>query len=192
MTLIAQHGYDNVTIEMITEEADVGKGTYFNYFATKDAMMVAFIEDQNELLLNRVAAKWVGANPSSAWDALLEILVCTAQQEGRTKPFARALLALMPQNPTVRAAAMRSHDSALAEMLPLVKQAQQEGTVRSDIPAELIARHVLNNYMAALHCWTMSDSDVSLKTMFMNALTLTLEGIGNRTAPRAQEDTHAR
>ena len=34
--LFREKGFDNTTVEDITEAADVGKGTFFNYFATKD------------------------------------------------------------------------------------------------------------------------------------------------------------
>ena len=39
LLLFAERGFPNVTVEDITEAADVGKGTFFNYFETKDHVL---------------------------------------------------------------------------------------------------------------------------------------------------------
>ncbi len=39
MTLLSERDFEAVTIEMITEAADVGKGTFFNHFANKEAIV---------------------------------------------------------------------------------------------------------------------------------------------------------
>jgi AcrR family transcriptional regulator len=46
LQLIAERGYTNVTVEDITEAADVGKGTFFNYFETKDHVLGVMAEIQ--------------------------------------------------------------------------------------------------------------------------------------------------
>src|SRR5580765_6040248 len=44
--LFAQKGFAETTVEDITEAADVGKGTFFNYFPSKDHVLLAFSEMQ--------------------------------------------------------------------------------------------------------------------------------------------------
>src|ERR1700756_1168954 len=46
LQLFAQHGFPNVTVEDITEAADVGKGTFFNYFESKDHVLGVMAELQ--------------------------------------------------------------------------------------------------------------------------------------------------
>jgi len=41
--LFSLHGIDGVTVEQIAEAADVGKGTIYNYFETKEDIVVAFM-----------------------------------------------------------------------------------------------------------------------------------------------------
>src|SRR3979490_3433929 len=40
--LFAQKGFAETTVTDITEAADVGKGTFFNYFPSKDHILLAF------------------------------------------------------------------------------------------------------------------------------------------------------
>ena len=40
--LFTRHGYDAVTVASITREADVAKGTFFNYFPTKADILISF------------------------------------------------------------------------------------------------------------------------------------------------------
>src|SRR6202140_2368160 len=46
LDLFAQKGFAETTVEDITEAADVGKGTFFNYFPSKDHILLAFGEMQ--------------------------------------------------------------------------------------------------------------------------------------------------
>src|ERR1700740_2099105 len=44
LTLFAEKGFAETTVEDITNAADVGKGTFFNYFPSKDHILMAFGE----------------------------------------------------------------------------------------------------------------------------------------------------
>src|SRR5262245_49625762 len=44
--LFAQKGFAETTVEDITNAADVGKGTFFNYFPSKEHILLAFSDMQ--------------------------------------------------------------------------------------------------------------------------------------------------
>src|SRR5262252_543278 len=46
LDVFARKGFAESTVEDITETADVGKGTFFNYFPSKDHILLAFGEMQ--------------------------------------------------------------------------------------------------------------------------------------------------
>src|SRR3982074_487442 len=46
LNLFAKQGFSETTVEDITNAADVGKGTFFNYFPSKDHILLAFAEMQ--------------------------------------------------------------------------------------------------------------------------------------------------
>jgi AcrR family transcriptional regulator len=43
--LFSRHGFGGVTVEKIAEAADIGKGTIYNYFSTKEDIVVAFLAE---------------------------------------------------------------------------------------------------------------------------------------------------
>jgi AcrR family transcriptional regulator len=50
----SEKGVDATTIEDITEEADVGKGTFYRHFESKRAVVLALIEDVIGRLIERI------------------------------------------------------------------------------------------------------------------------------------------
>ena len=53
--LFIKQGFFNTTVEQITEVADVGKGTFFNYFESKEHLVLKLTEAQ-EAVLRKVVA----------------------------------------------------------------------------------------------------------------------------------------
>jgi AcrR family transcriptional regulator len=54
--VFAQRGVDAATIEEITETADVGRGSFYNFFATKEHLVEAIVSELIENLLTLEAA----------------------------------------------------------------------------------------------------------------------------------------
>ncbi len=55
-TLIAGNGIDAMRINEITEEADVGFGSFYNYFESKDAIVAAVVDAVSKELGDTIAA----------------------------------------------------------------------------------------------------------------------------------------
>jgi AcrR family transcriptional regulator len=53
--LFSRRGLDAVTIDEIAAAADVGKGTIYNYFATKEDIVVAFMADLEARMAPKIA-----------------------------------------------------------------------------------------------------------------------------------------
>lgn len=49
--LFEEKGFENTSIEEITEKADVSRGTFFNHFISKDSLLAGIIEDEVEDIL---------------------------------------------------------------------------------------------------------------------------------------------
>src|SRR5262245_47522307 len=89
MKLFARHGFTNVTVEQITEAADVGKGTFFNYFPTKEHLLVAMAEVRKDLVTD-IAGRAQGA--ATVKPLVLGLAINMAQATATTQTMVRSLL----------------------------------------------------------------------------------------------------
>lgn len=56
----AEKGVDATTIEEITESADLGKGTFYRHFSSREELMLALVDE----VVGRLIAAFRGANPA--------------------------------------------------------------------------------------------------------------------------------
>ncbi len=90
LQLFAERGFPNVTVEDITEAADVGKGTFFNYFKGKDHVLSVMAEIQ--LGKVREALQAAEAGKDSIRSVLHDLFTRVCEEPGRSPELARALL----------------------------------------------------------------------------------------------------
>jgi AcrR family transcriptional regulator len=132
--LLQERGYDDTTIEAITEAADVSKGTFFNYFETKEVLL-------DELALWRIDS--LGSHVLAADDVPQGAVA-------RIKRMVRAMAAEfspereLPQHlfiARISAPIRRESAHRLGSIMhDLVQQGQASGEIRADVDAGLIAR----------------------------------------------------
>src|ERR1700758_1676785 len=120
MHLFAQRGFQATTVEEITEAADVGKGTFFNYFPSKEELLTSF----GEIRLGKVRAALDAAkegNESIA--AILRRLELTlAEDPGRSAELARSIILTLLSSESVRndgCARLRQAQSIFAQIFTL-------------------------------------------------------------------------
>jgi AcrR family transcriptional regulator len=66
LSLFGRQGVSATTVEDITEEADVGKGTFYRHFASKDAVLEALVEQSLTHLIDCLRGTAVDARSSLA------------------------------------------------------------------------------------------------------------------------------
>jgi len=88
LQLFSERGFPNVTVEDITEAADVGKGTFFNYFPNKESVLLALIERQRSII---AAAVEKASTSKSVRPVLLEM----ARAKSVDMPIAAAIAAVL-------------------------------------------------------------------------------------------------
>src|SRR5580693_10152742 len=100
LRLFAEKGFAETTVEDITNAADVGKGTFFNYFPSKEHLLIAF----SDMQLGKME-RFVEYARSSK-EPMREFFRSLSQQltaEPAKKPdMVRALLQANLSSPTVR------------------------------------------------------------------------------------------
>jgi len=154
LRLFAQRGFLATKIEDITEAADVGKGTFFNYFPSKEHLLVAFAEMQ----LGKAQAVVEQFPGEPAYHQLMQrLLPVLAEEPGHSAALVRSILAAALLNAPARRVMRRNF---LRRFLPfqtgLLSAGQRRGEIRGDREAQELARHVLRNFLGTLFVWALA------------------------------------
>jgi AcrR family transcriptional regulator len=138
LRLFAERGYLQTTVEDITEAADVGKGTFFNYFPTKEHVLERYGEErleEIELCLQRARG-----GKERVLALLEELATDLAGQSSESPELLRAVFAAHMSCAPVLAELqkrIRRGRELLSEIFAL---GQERGEIRRDLaPAELAA-----------------------------------------------------
>ena len=154
--LFGQRGFFNTTVEDITEAADVGKGTFFNYFPSKEQVFGVLYEMQ----LKKVAQARAVAQSGefSLRDLLRHFVHQIAEEPGKNQQVACGLVATVVSSPAVREMhleTMRRGRQLLGEVLKL---GQKRGEIRSDLTAEEMVRVLQQSLIGAVLLWSLEPS----------------------------------
>lgn len=115
LRLALEHGYEQLTIEAITEAADVSVRTFFNYFASKDDALLGPDADRAAELAAEFAARPAGESPLPALRAVFSQLAASFAER---EPMWQARMDLVRANPQLwprMIAAFTAIERSLAE-----------------------------------------------------------------------------
>ena len=137
--LFQGHGYDDTTVEEITDAADVAKGTFFNYFQTKEALLDELALWRIDLLGSHVLA--ADDVPEGAVARIKRMVRAMAAEFSPERELPQHLFIARISAPIRRESAHRLGSI----MHDLVQQGQASGEIRADVDAGLIARLLITS-----------------------------------------------
>ncbi len=183
LELFAQKGFAETTVEDITEAADVGKGTFFNYFPSKDHILLAFGEMQLGKLEAAIEMARRTGEPMAEF--LRSLGVRMTQEPTRNPAIIRALLQAYLSTTPVREAMMDLQKRVHALHTQMIQLGQERGEIRNDLPAAEIAHVFRQTIFGTLLIWSLYG-DETLHARIEAAFNLLWSGLaprGNSAAP---------
>jgi AcrR family transcriptional regulator len=153
LQLFADRGFPNVTVEDITDAADVGKGTFFNYFDSKEHVLGVMTEVQLAHVDEAVQASLAGKR--SIQSVLHRLFLHLAQEPGRSPHLARTFVASFLASDAVRGVVQLR----LAEGRTAVAKVFAEGQSRGEIDRKLncadLALQVQQTLLGTMMLWSL-------------------------------------
>lgn len=175
--LFRANGFDAVTMEQIAAEADVAKGTLYNHFPTKEAVLAHWLHMQLTSDLAHLAGE-IGAQATFA-KGIVPILTASAnwceQHRSYLPPYLRFRFmqigapASEPQNDDAQ--------DMIAAYRWLILNSQQAGEIRNDVSADHLALMFHHLYLSALLRW-LDTPRLKLKKEFALLVQVFTEGAG--------------
>jgi AcrR family transcriptional regulator len=153
LDLFAEKGFAETTVEDITNAADVGKGTFFNYFPSKDHILLAFGEMQLAKLQSAVEEARRSEQPMPHF--LRSLGERMTQEPTRNPAIVRALLLAYLSSTPVREAVLDLQKRVLALHAEMIQLGQQRGEILDDLPAMEIAQVFRQTIFGTLLIWSL-------------------------------------
>jgi AcrR family transcriptional regulator len=162
LQLFAERGFLETTVEDITEAADVGKGTFFNYFPTKEHILATF-GSERVAAVERAYEKAQSSN-EPVLQAIHELLTSLADSYSGNPALLRAIFAAHASCPSVRAELQKRMHRGRQLMTGMFQLAQERGEIRRDAPAAELARLTQLVFMGVSLSWAMNPDSTLHKT----------------------------
>jgi len=153
MTLFADRSLANTTVEDITELADVGKGTFFNYFPTKEHVLSALAEIQLGNVAAALEDAQAGADPIAA--ILPRLARALSREPGRSAALVRSLMMAHLSNDAVRQMIVGGLEQGRGMLSEILRIGQERGEIRRDADPLLLARIFQQTMFGTLLFWSM-------------------------------------
>ena len=182
LKLFGEKGLAETTVEDITNAADVGKGTFFNYFPSKEHILIAFGEMQLGKLQATVEGYRQSGEPMAEF--LRKLSVNMTAEPARAPDVVRAILQANLSSSSVRAVMQENHQRAHALLTGLVKVGQDRGEFRRDLPAGELAQVFRQTVFGTLLIWS-AYGDASLPERINTALNVLWTGLAPRERGKA-------
>ncbi len=177
LSLFHRQGYDSTTVDQITRQANLAKGTFFNYFPTKDAVL----RYMGEREVGRLGAALVGANgTSSIIGKLQRLLTALAASLERD----RDLVCLIVHR-GISVSELMTGDAGGFSIQPtaslLIRQAQRHGEVSADLDPDVLAGALDALYLQQLVIWCENPGAGTLGERLTAIVDLLLYGAVKRS-----------
>jgi AcrR family transcriptional regulator len=189
LDLFAKKGFSETTVEDITNAADLGKGTFFNYFPSKEHLLLAFAEMQFAKLKSTVEELRTSGESMSQF--LRTLAVRMTEEPGRNPSIVRALLLANLSTGAVRDLMRANQTRAHALIAEFVQIGQERGELRKDLSSAEIAQVFRQTVFGTLLIWSLSGDD-SLTARVHCALDVLWGGLAPRVPMISQHQLEIR
>jgi len=153
LRLFAAHGLEGTTVEQITEAADVGKGTFFNYFPTKEHILMAFGDTRLQKI--RAALDEASTGQKPIWQVLRRLAHSLAEEASHSPGLLRSILIAPLTRDPVRQFMAGKLEEGRGVLEEIFKLGQARNELRADLTAAQMARGFQQSVFGSLVLWSL-------------------------------------
>lgn len=183
MALFRQRGYDAVTVEEITEAADVARATFFLHFASKSALVAEF----NRLLVARLEAHLAAQPAAAAEDRIRQVVAFGIREWGANATVMRQMVRDFYGQPALPRAMEEANEDIVTLVADIVREGQARGEFRPGCDPLLVAASLVSVWCTITVKWSADESGatdpVELHRQFLDLILGGLKAAPRRRGP---------
>lgn len=155
MSLFAEHGFDNVPVEMICERAGISRATFFNYFPQKQMILAAVgasrIEAMQSLLHSQLTRRH-----KVKLRHVVSLFLEFCEENEHLGDQSRSLVLQVLMHPVSRSSYVELRKRFTAALAEVLAELRGNGLLRGD-PA-VVAESIFSLYLGTTLEWLMDPS----------------------------------
>ena len=175
VALFRERGYEHTTVDQITQQAGVAKGTFFNYFATKDAVL----RYMGEREIGRLGAASLAGSRTSAIGNLKRFMAALATSMERDRDLVKLIFSKGITVPELMCGDAGGFSVQPTSAL-LIRRAQQKGEINPDLDPDTLAAALDALYLQQLVRWCEAETPYPLGERLTGIVDLLMMGIAAR------------
>jgi AcrR family transcriptional regulator len=175
VTLFREQGYENTTVDQITRRAGVAKGTFFNYFPTKDAVL----RYMGAREIGRLGAASLAGGSTSAVGNLKRFMAALATGMERDRALIHLIFAKGMAVPDLMCGDAGGFSVQPTTAL-LIRRAQNLREINRDLDPDALAAALDALYLQQLVRWCETEIPYPLGERLTGIVDLLMMGIAAR------------
>jgi TetR/AcrR family transcriptional regulator, cholesterol catabolism regulator len=175
VTLFREQGYEHTTVDQIAQRAGVAKGTFFNYFPTKDAVL----RYMGEREIGRLGAASLAGGSTSAVGNLKRFMAALATGMERDRELVKLILARGMTAPDIMCGDAGGFSVQPTTSL-LIRRAQHLGEINRGLDPDTLASALDALYLQQLVRWCEAETPYALRERLTGVVDLLMMGIAAR------------
>jgi AcrR family transcriptional regulator len=172
LELFQDSGYDTTTVAQIAEAANVAKGTFFNYFATKDAILPALVEWRLQQLEDALLPE--NGAPASPVARIKMALGLVAKDPLIQLPLANQVFTAFVHHQ--QPASVRPGQALTRLLAEQVQQAQDAGEINSDLDPQYLGCMIRALFFQQMLMYHHDHRSAPLQEMLAESIDLLMNG----------------
>jgi AcrR family transcriptional regulator len=159
MNLFRDHGFQRTTVEDITDAADVGKGTFFNYFPSKEHVLGVL----GEIQLAKYEKALSITHEQTARDGVRWLYHALPSEAGSSPKMVRSLLTVFLTSEDVREFLTEGLKRARGKLGLMFEHAQRTGEIPLHQRPEVLAYRFQQSLFGSMVMWTLQTPAPALE-----------------------------
>ncbi len=177
VALFLEFGYENTTVQQITEKADVAKGTFFSHFPTKEAIL-RYLGEQRVAMMQEHLTHELAAIPAAA-EKLLFLFELLAQANAEDRQVTG--LVFSERLKSYFSPDLIHESTSQMRLKQIIEEILQEGQAKeefaNDFSVASVADILFGIYFFALYQWLVAAQPADLSAEYRQQVTIVLRGI---------------
>jgi AcrR family transcriptional regulator len=170
--LFKKQGFQETTVQQITDQAGVAKGTFFNYYPSKESILLEIRISQLQSI-NQFAEN---ATHQSAIEALIILFRRIPEQMDKYgKKVALSIFQLLNSRPSLTIHEATPYNQFHVTIRTIIQDGQIKGEFSSKMDSSQLATTLTNTYLGSLLSWASGAEDIPFTEVILDILAPFLE-----------------